>query len=86
MCLKLEKLISKVKSLNEFGLKAAFKKAKVLGQSPKGSKSAKEPSTKRHFPPKPMGPKVQGAQSPWCPKPNKSKRPNFTLQKFYFCA
>ena len=29
------------KSPNEFGLKAAFKKPKVLGQSPKGSKVLK---------------------------------------------
>ena len=47
------------KSPNEFGLKAAFKKPKVLGQSPKGSKvlkthssqTQKNPAQKDIFPP-----------------------------------
>ena len=47
------------KSPNEFGLKAAFKKPKVLGQSPKGSKvlkphssqAQKNPAQKDIFPP-----------------------------------
>ena len=48
-----------LKSPNEFGLKAAFKKPKVLGQSPKGSKdlkthssqAQKNPAQKDIFPP-----------------------------------
>ena len=48
-----------MKSPNEFGLKAAFKKPKVLGQSPKGSKvlkthssqAQKNPAQKDIFPP-----------------------------------
>ena len=61
------------KSPNEFGLKAAIKKQKVLGQSPKGFKGPKPKGPQSPRGPKPKGPK---AQSPRGPKTQKQqKRP-----------